>query len=429
MEDFLLLDLVNRMTFAEYIRYTFSGEQYHLAFLFRPLSHYAYWWLGQLLFDLNYQGFHAVNLLIHAGNSILVAFLGTQLTRRTSAGVIAGTIYAIGRVNFGALYHLPHVQDLLVTFLALVGLLSYTREAYRSGGKAGSGWLAPVSFALALGAKESAIMIPAVLLLYDLLFVLTDIQRWNDRVICLIRRLWPFAAISLIYLALRLPAMSYGLREDSSGYGLTFSLSALGRYGWGAFWSLEGLFEPLRIIKVMLLPEFHPLSNKPLVLVIGISAVLTAGSLIGLAIKNRKLTLEHTGKGKAFVFGLLWFLVIPLPIIFVPPFAADLFITASVGVAIAAACALGLVLETALRNNHEALLRSGVLAFAFALAVSGRLLIQRVESETSWLEYSYLASQAGLLIAQNRADLGPDSTVYLVGFPEQVFPWSTGEAL
>jgi len=122
-------------------------------------------------------GFHLVNISLHATNTLLVFFLA----RRMTAGKEAPGLSAFGRVPFLAalLFAVHPVQTEAVTYISgrsmslmaffyLASLLTYVR-----GTKAGKGWLyfvSPALYLLAVLSKETALTLPAALLLWERAF-------------------------------------------------------------------------------------------------------------------------------------------------------------------------------------------------------------------------------------------------------------------
>jgi hypothetical protein len=147
----------------------------------------AAWWgalpgirpLLKLSYALNHQsglglaGFHAVNLLIHAGAALLVHALLLRLERRGDPHAPGG-----GAALAGALVFALHpVQTEAVTYLSgrsasLAGLLALgSAVAWLDAREGGGGWWRPLLpaglYAAALGVKEYVVVLPVALLLVE----------------------------------------------------------------------------------------------------------------------------------------------------------------------------------------------------------------------------------------------------------------------
>ncbi len=185
--------------------------------IYRPLT--------TLSFLLNYTllgngtdpvGYHTLNWLLHALNSILVFYLVTVVFRSTRAGFVAGILFACLPANTEAVTCVLGRPDLLSTTLVLLGLFAHLGEvafANRTGLK----WLLRLTswllFFLALTAKESAFVLLPLIFLFDWLF---DWRRYSghpmrdfwENVLRKFRTnyLWMFV-IWCVYLGMRLVAL------------------------------------------------------------------------------------------------------------------------------------------------------------------------------------------------------------------------------
>ncbi|GFO55277.1 hypothetical protein GMSM_22840 [Geomonas sp. Red276] len=135
----------------------------------RPLLTLSY--LANNLSGLGGLGFHLVNLLIHLGNVALVYWLarGLALHHRLPAGrgaALAAGIFALHPLQTEAVTYLSGRSSSLAALFVLMTLLMH--EVARQRGD-GSRWylLTPLGFLAALLCKETAIMLPAALFLWD----------------------------------------------------------------------------------------------------------------------------------------------------------------------------------------------------------------------------------------------------------------------
>ena len=109
---------------------------------------------------------HLLSLLFHAGAAAALYFLGRRLLGREGPAAIAGLLFAALPVHVESVAWVPGRTDVLAAgFLALTWLaLLRGRESTRR-----PAWLAAAVglFLLALGSKEVAVMLPALLILSD----------------------------------------------------------------------------------------------------------------------------------------------------------------------------------------------------------------------------------------------------------------------
>lgn len=107
---------------------------------------------------------HAVNVLLHAAATGLVLLLLARLGAPTAAGVLGALVFAVHPVHVEAVASLVGRADLLAAALLLLAchlhLAPKVRPVVRIAGIA-------LLYLLALGAKEAAVMLPALLLALD----------------------------------------------------------------------------------------------------------------------------------------------------------------------------------------------------------------------------------------------------------------------
>jgi tetratricopeptide (TPR) repeat protein len=142
--------------------------------LYRPLT--------TLSFLLNYTilgnatdpvGYHTVNWLLHALNSVLVFYLVTVVFRSTRAGFAAGLLFACQPANCEAVTCILGRPDLLATTLVLLGVFAHLGQAAWAN-RTGLKWLLRLTswllFFLALLAKEGAVALLPLVVVFDWLF-------------------------------------------------------------------------------------------------------------------------------------------------------------------------------------------------------------------------------------------------------------------
>ncbi len=193
---------------------------------YRPLMHLSFW-AGYRVFGERPAGYHVLSVLMHALVSLLVYALVTRLSEDRRTGLVAGLLFAAHPVhteNVCWIAGYPDVQTTLFTLLAWwLYLLSASQEGkpWRRCTAAG----VAICFLLALLAKETAVVLPAILLAYELL-----LRRAGPRQ--LLGRRWPewlgLALAFAAYLLLRHRALG-GLMPHTQWSGMTRSEA-----GWTA---------------------------------------------------------------------------------------------------------------------------------------------------------------------------------------------------
>jgi hypothetical protein len=136
----------------------------------RLTSQVLYWRAFYPLFGLDPDPYTVTRLLLHGGSAALVADLARLGGLGRAGQLAAGLLYGAGALCFTPLYWAAGVQELLGVFLALAALWFWRR-----GGRfALPAWVA--CGALAILAKESALLLPLLLVL----FLLARRPRFGD---------------------------------------------------------------------------------------------------------------------------------------------------------------------------------------------------------------------------------------------------------
>lgn len=170
-----------------------------IALFYRPLSSLSYafdYWV----WGLNPAGYHLTNLVLHGIVTVLIGVVVAEITDNSVVGQLSAVLFALHPLTAEVVPAASRRHDIIMAIFMLGSLTLFIRHtkkrdqgAYRLGG-------ALVLYALALGAKEPALMIPG------LVFVWTVIQRFETPIAALraaVRDVIPFAVVTLAYLAVR----------------------------------------------------------------------------------------------------------------------------------------------------------------------------------------------------------------------------------
>lgn len=143
-------------------------------------------------------GYHLVNLALHLGCALLVWRLGLQAGAGQRGAWAAALLFALCPLATEPVNYISSRSESLAALGYLAGLSLFLERRH---------WLALACFALALGAKEMAITLPAALWLAER-FALRRPSRWQEHV--------PFWGMGLLYLGV---LWSFGLigRGHQSG--------------------------------------------------------------------------------------------------------------------------------------------------------------------------------------------------------------------
>jgi len=110
-------------------------------------------------------GYHLTNVFLHALASGLTAWLVFELVGCAMAAALAGTLFAVHPVHAEAVAWVSARNELLLCVFLQLAFIACVR--LRRGAGAGARVLCLASFALALLSKETAVLFPAIVLLYE----------------------------------------------------------------------------------------------------------------------------------------------------------------------------------------------------------------------------------------------------------------------
>ena len=119
-----------------------------------------------LLFGLNPQGYHAINILLHTINTLLVYLLTRRLNFTTFVAISTALIFGLHPMHVESVAWISERKDVLYVMFFLGALLSYLR--YR---KQDSTWnyvVVLLFFLASILAKAMAVVLPIVLMLVDI---------------------------------------------------------------------------------------------------------------------------------------------------------------------------------------------------------------------------------------------------------------------
>lgn len=179
---------------------------------YRPMMHIVYM-MNYKIFGLSPWGFHLVNILLHAGVSILVLFVARRLIGAVrpadssgylSPPFVAGLLFAVHPIHTEVVAWVAGVPELLFTLFSLLALYLYIQagQGEAPSHRSLSYPLSIGSFAIAIFSKETAIVLPLFLVIYDYAF-----KDLPDRWIVSAKRCVPYVAIAAICLIMRLIAL------------------------------------------------------------------------------------------------------------------------------------------------------------------------------------------------------------------------------
>jgi tetratricopeptide (TPR) repeat protein len=185
--------------------------------LYRPLTTLTYWLNYTVLGGAEHPaGYHAVNLLLHWANALLAFALVRGVTGRFSAALASAALFACHPLTVESVTNVVGRADLLAGLSVLGGLCLYRGFREAAGGRRWY-WVAGLGLAYAAGVhcKESAAVLPALLLLHDLVFAPVPGAVRGAALRQQAARVWPAYAGLLTGAALLAAARWLVLRESA----------------------------------------------------------------------------------------------------------------------------------------------------------------------------------------------------------------------
>jgi protein O-mannosyl-transferase len=136
-------------------------------------AHFANWhpltWISYLvdaqLFGMHAGGFHAVNVLLHAGSVVLLFLALFQMTGKPWRCAVVAGIFALHPLHVESVAWIAERKDVLSTLFEMITLLLYAQYVEQPTSKRYR-WVV-AAFACSLMAKPMAVTFPFVLLLLD----------------------------------------------------------------------------------------------------------------------------------------------------------------------------------------------------------------------------------------------------------------------
>jgi tetratricopeptide (TPR) repeat protein len=117
------------------------------------------------LFHLNPTGHHAINILLHASNAVLLFLLLQSATKRDWESFFVAALFALHPINVESVAWASERKNVISVFFLLLALYAYGKYVARPTILRYS--IVAVSYALGLAAKPQIITLPFLLLLWD----------------------------------------------------------------------------------------------------------------------------------------------------------------------------------------------------------------------------------------------------------------------
>ena len=208
--------------------------------LYRPVTTFSYLVNYSILGDgTNPAGYHWVNLVLHAANVSLLYVLGTLIFGSPALGLALAAIWGMHPLLTEDVTNIVGRADLLAAFGVLMGLLCYFRSTAESGWRK-AGWLIALTLSQTIGlfSKENAVVLPALMLSYDLIWFGRSV--WRRRILSYAVLALPFIAFfalrSQLHMHLEVPFHKNPLVDAAFWPARMTAFKVIGKFLWLFIW-------------------------------------------------------------------------------------------------------------------------------------------------------------------------------------------------
>lgn len=212
-DDWFHLRISNIQSFGEFLNFFSFNHTAQSAAFYRPLPTQVLFFVFQKFFSLTAWPYYLFALLCFGYSLYLVYRFALSQFKDHHKSLLTTFIYGVSVTNFTRIYFLSAFQEIALVTFSLLCLLSFKRSKPKS----------TIFFILALLSKETAIVLPLLLLIFNFKTI-------KKKLTILI----PIIVVSFVYLYLRLGV--FGMAVGDS-YAINFSpVKALNTLMWYVLW-------------------------------------------------------------------------------------------------------------------------------------------------------------------------------------------------
>ena len=347
--------------------------------LYRPIQYVLFRWLFNL-FGVSPVPFNVLNLLIHTVNSLLVMWLASRLTKSITKGFFCGAIFSVHFMHVETVIWVASLNHLLATGFLLGVFILFDYEGV------GRRVWSLILCALAILSKETAIVIPLLLLIW--LWANSKLNKSSAKSTIL------YFCISAAYVAIRLPILSYV--KGTGSYAMRLGMNVVKNVVFiisSMFFKLNyrELLEAWNVRGKGLVAAAEVLFSHPLAVILVITSLVCFGIMFWRG-------------GKAVKFGAAWLLCSMLTVIFLVGAGERFTYLPSVGFAIMSG-----VIVLRLKRAPAILAASAICIYLFAMGF--------VDS-SRWILASGISKRVTGQLAGYITDNPSANKIYINGLPD-----------
>jgi tetratricopeptide (TPR) repeat protein len=280
---------------------------------YRPMMYLIYL-VNYHIFGMKPWGFHLVNIIFHAGVSVLVFIITLRILKDAQPSAytpylpsfIASVFFATHPIHTEAVTWVAGLPDVSFTFFYLVSFYFYIRSTSDNQLMKGTYVLSVASFFLATLCKEPALTLPLILVAYDYMFRRSDVQFTS-----ILKKYIPYIIVAGVYFILRFHALGNFAPAkqhiELSTYQYFLNIFPL------FVQYLEKLILPINLKAFYSLHPIYSLSEAK-----GILSIIATTIFIILAFIGFR-------KNKVVFFSILFIIVPLLPVLYIPGLGKNTF--------------------------------------------------------------------------------------------------------
>ena len=307
-DDYLTITNNHFIRERRYLSAFFSQKYFAISneLTYRPVVTLSYF-VDYAIWQLQPWGYHLTNLVIHTLNVYLVYFAVYRLFKNRITAFISCLLFSIHPIFSEAINAVSYREDLLSASFLLVAFILFIKYNESTNRRYFITWyaLSLLTYLLAMLSKETAFVLPFLILSYDLIFQKNHILNFHNRIRRLAANYAGYIAIGGFYLFLRFylfhnPGESVRYPGNSVFVNFIMMTKVLGYY-------VKLLFIPAPLNADYIVP----LTFSPADAAFIISIILLIITAI-LLVKKCRLS-------SIWTFSTIWFFVTLLPVLNIIP--------------------------------------------------------------------------------------------------------------
>ena len=276
---------------------TFVVGNYH------PLTVFVYS-IEYALFGLDPTGYHALNIILHLANIILVSLIAWRMFKHQLAAVFITAVFALHPLRVESVVWAAELKDVLYVGFFLAACLAYIRNVQNGDTSLKAHAVVYGLFLLSILSKGQAVVFPVILLILDYM-----LEKKFDKQTLLSKI--PYFATSVAFGFLAIAAQRGGQLSAQGGQIVLPLFERLGSAAYGVLMYIVSFVAPVNLACFYEYPLPEKMGS---IMIIG---ALSAAAFVGALYAVR----SH----RNLLGGLLWFLVVIGPVSQVLPVGNALY--------------------------------------------------------------------------------------------------------